>query len=209
MPGEDGPRGRPHTRNPLDRDGELHDKRGTHPLPVHRRHHHVRAMRAEPLRCHGQLVLAGPGHLGGVGEIAAVRMPRMGAAGRGGRVEADQDPRARHRSAGRVRRELDGEVTRLPHCEGRWVAEQLHPVALHPDGAGDAERPGAVVASVGGGPARQQDDEQSGQEPGDHRPYFRSISALTSAIDRPAFTMRDASSASSMQTSHVAAWPSV
>ncbi|MBF8287188.1 MAG: hypothetical protein HW381_296, partial [Candidatus Rokubacteria bacterium] len=43
----------------------------------------------------------------------------------------------------------------------------------------------------------------------DHFAYFRSISARMRSVECPAFCMRDASSASSMQMSHVAAWLSV
>src|SRR3990172_489902 len=63
-------------------------------------------------------------------------------------------------------------------------------------GAGDAPTTGPALPSV---------FEMASH----HLPYFLSISVRICATVYPAFTMRDASSASSIHMSQVAAWPSV
>jgi hypothetical protein len=96
-------------------------------------------------------------------------------------------------------------MTRLADDERRRVAQELHPVALHSDGAGASGRLGAAMLAVGRRRGGQEDEERHRQEAGDHRPYFRSISVVICAIEYPAFAMRDASSASSRQMLQVAA----
>src|SRR5262249_23265198 len=99
-------------------------------------------------------------------------------------------------------------------ADRQWarVREQLDPVSLHGDPAGSgggpavAVRSGLAVAGGGDGPEGEQRQQDRAQG---HRPYARAISALIRANGSPAFTMRDASSASSMQMLQVAAWPSV
>jgi hypothetical protein len=66
-----------------------------------------------------------------------------------------------------------------------------------------------VLVAVRERRAGDEPEEGSEEQAEDHRPYVRSIWARICAIELPAFARRDASSASSMHTSQVAAWPSV
>jgi hypothetical protein len=92
------------------------------------------------------------------------------------------------------------------------MGQQLDPVPLDADGARRPEwwRVRVLVApAVGRRRNRQQREEERPEQARDHRAYCRSISARIRSAEYPAFCIRDASSASSMQMSHVAAWPSV